>query len=417
MRNLARFVLIVALAAMSGPVTRADTIVTHIVQCALNRLYFPVGTESFVYPGCRYLALRDGQPVIEGQIEFSVPGIAVTYETGLSCDSLMAPLMEIQIETYSVDTASSLVFGQAIGPWFDLFLVSDTPTLPAADRVTVRAYGWGDRARDQMLFDFESGTLDGYFSYQEPVARTGAGALRVAAPWIVVLMPNPDRPVNSGGLLTTALYYAYDSSRLGLMFSGDNPVGTSTFVPVLDRKSRPFACDPNRARELLHAALGERRDIVISITDPSLRSTAAYFADILARERVTSQIVTDRTVSDCYLMFAPVDLYDDGYTLRYVLARLEESDVKTPGLRESLAVVRAHLDRARNAGVGERYAYLRLAESRIIEDVGVFPLFRPVIHVLSAHDIGGIAADETGRINLSRAYRLAPPADSIGGVW
>lgn len=412
MRHIYGVFLVFCSVIVGAGVVRAESVTTEVARCGLERLYFPVGSEALVYPGCRFVLLRGDSALLEGEIEYSAPGVAVSAEIAGVCDSIEVSGAVATIDTYSIDSTIVLRFGQSIGPWFEL-LLSEAGDSPA--KWTVEPYGWGERASERMVFDVERGVLDGCFSYSEIPSGSDRGHEAMPATWMVVLTPNLDSKVNEQGMLTTALYYAFDPSKLPLMFDGDDMVAVNALSPMLDGGRRPFTVDIVRAQGLLAEALGNRKEITLAITDPSLRTTAMYFADILARERIVTTITTDRTTSDCYLSFAPVDIFNDGYTLSYLLARLTEADTVSPSVYESLSVARSHLDRARLMEADDRLASLALVNNRLVQELGVFPLFRPAVHMLCEPSVSGIDRDQTGRLDLSRGVELRPPTYLSGG--
>jgi hypothetical protein len=407
--RLLRF--IIAGCAVIGGVqsASADTVAVEIMRCGMNRLYFSAGTESHIFPNCRFEVKCGDLDAINGCIEYSLPGVSVSTELDIDCTVIDPAICRATIDGFTVDSISSIRIGQAVGPWIELLFGGGATPSDSVGRVDLEAYGYGERASERMRFDFGRGNIDGHISYRSSGVRDGA-VERVDAAWIVVLVPNLERSVNDQGVLTTALYYAYNASKLPLMFDGDHANEITSLVPALDRRTRLFAYDESRGRALLQSALGERREVVIGITDPSLRRTAAYFADVLAREQIVTRIVTDRTAADCYFSFAPVDVYNDGYTMRYLLSRLSEVDASTPAIRESIAVAKNHLDRAGRSNGTDRLADLRLAEHRVIEGIGVFPLFLPSLHMQLSPSIIGLVPDEHGRLDLDGCYRLKPPA-------
>ena len=60
--------------------------------------------------------------------------------------------------------------------------------------------------------------------------------------------------------------------------------------------------------------------------------------------------------------------------------------------------------------------YLRRVERRLVDDLGVFPLFQPSAFLGAQGRIKGIVIDDSGRLDLSEIRRVQLPALPEGGV-
>jgi MarR-like DNA-binding transcriptional regulator SgrR of sgrS sRNA len=56
-----------------------------------------------------------------------------------------------------------------------------------------------------------------------------------------------------------------------------------------------------------------------------------------------------------------------------------------------------------------RMQLLERVDRMLMEDIGAFPLFRPIIYVCAKEEIRGIKFDKDGRLDLRSIYRLKLP--------
>jgi hypothetical protein len=268
----------------------------------------------------------------------------------------------------------------------------------------------------ELKFDLIGGKIDGYLSFSRYEPMGSALEMHESAvPLVAALIPNPSKDVNHVGALTTSLYYRFDHDRLPLYFNGDRIRPVFSLNVDDTSRSRVFPYDSERGRRLFSQLPNRPRKITIYVDNPVLQSVADYFSDILARDRCRTEMVTDISQADIALAFVPFVEGTPTEAFRCVLeiiAFMTPPDWQSEIIRTAETQVVWAEDEADS--LKEAY-YLRRVERRLVDDLGVFPLFQPSSFVGAQSMIKGIQIDEYGRLDLSKIRRVQLLSPSEGG--
>ncbi|RKX24945.1 MAG: hypothetical protein DRP45_07075 [Candidatus Zixiibacteriota bacterium] len=417
------FIIILILCLSAIPVTSVGQVECDILQCKLDRLYFPVGEEALVFEHAPFVILTGTDTVYQGRVDHAYEGISVSTPVEGFFDTLSLDSLKVVIETAAIDSSATIAIGTDI---IGLDLLSPNRQIAEsyAPTVTLRQY----EHRSQMMQDFRSGFLDGYLSFECPGASTeGICTLQHMLPYIVALVPNVGRQCNLSGQLTTALYYLYDPARLSLYFDGSVQAvnrfnlhsAKSNILHSNNYRLFPYA--PGRGKSLLSRLSFPPDSLSICASTRSLGRTAHYFADILAQSFFRVRLDTDRDNANIYVEYIPVSKSVPSTSMFALYHKLVQDTVGGIAASEQVRLISHYLDyvaRASEKGEGtvssDYYAYLDRAERVMIEELGVFPLFQPIVIFSAYKSLRNVRFDNDGFLDLSEAFKVVMPTDPEG---
>lgn len=376
----------------------------HIVQFQLERLYIDVGTDRFVYPGCRFSLTCHGEKEYSGVIQHALPGIAVSEPIDTTLGPEFLNTCHVVVDAYQTDPTQPVTLG--ITSQFPLVLFDDT--VPESPYVENSPRFKRYESNLEMLFDYQSGKIDGFMTYYYPDLTGMAGRTTgYPAPFVAALIPNLTHEVNNQAHLTTALYYLYDDTKLPLMFDGDSMIVARSFLESDTTAIRPFGVDLERGRQLLRQVI-EQDQITIAVQYPSLRGVADYYADILSRSKISVGFVDDQASADCILTYVPLHPSETVTPLGWIFARLPADTVAGTSAAEGIALAAKQYEAAvASDDSASRHDYFHKAEQRLMAEVGLFPLFRPTIFLTTSRLTARL--EPTKDMDLHQLVRLVPP--------
>jgi hypothetical protein len=418
----ARLILTIAgISLLALPICAA--IEAPILQNRLDRLYFGIGTEAAVYPGCSFHVLCQTDTLARGTIEQSLPGISYSYP--LTPPVALPSLEDCHaiVDPARIDSTSPII----IAAPHILNTLTQTDHLPRDhagaidDPATAPMTSAGNRLilTDTIPFidapaSLQFGMIDAFLDYRDhTTALPQSNAASSPAPYLAVLLPNLSRPVNREALLTTSLYYRFSAERLSLVFPGDRVLPLNCLLLDNAECPRPYPYDPPRGRRLLSQIDPPVRDLRLGVADPSLQRTGLLFVDVLARDRVSASLLMhdQATEADCRIAWISAPLGDLLTPLQHILRHLTAMNSPHSTHRDVLETVDRYLTAAADApDSAGRLAYARLAAQRLSADLGVFALFRPRLFFHAQPDIMNITFDRSGRPLFTNLQRLLLPA-------
>lgn len=403
MRHTLKAILIAMMLAGVGPAT-AGELVTEQFEHRNDRLYLPVGEETRIYKHARLSIVRDNDTLYFGLIEHAWQGVSISASVGDQIDTLALEGATAMIETAEIDSVSSVVLGT------NLTELQLWPEGTDTGRVEIRAY----RDRMLMLEDFHAGLLDGLIGFEDLEPRLdGVTTVARPAPYLVALVPHVGRPVNYQGQLTTSLYYRFDLTRLDFTFEGDDLAIITAFEPdelLGPRDRRLFDYDPERGRRLFESLTNPPQSLSIHSAHPVLDGLAHYFADIIARDRCPVQIVDQPSGADVRLVFVPVSRSLPSATIYSLYHQLTVDSMADLTTNEHLRRIAAELGYVETGPrLEDYYRHLRNAGRIMIEELGLFPLFRPTVFVHTHRRLLPLSFDADNRLDLSSVTLLQLP--------
>ena len=393
-----------------------------VLQNRLDRLYFGIGTEAAIYPGCSFHLVCHSDTLARGTIEQSLPGISYSYP--------LTPLVALPsledcrafIDPARIDSTSPIIIAapnilNALTQTGHLSRdhasgIGDTPPLKTGTGHVVLL-------TDTIPFidapaSLQFGMIDAFLDYRDhTTALPHSNTASSPAPYVAVLLPNLSRPANREALLTTSLYYRFSAERLSLVFPGDRVLPLNCLLLDNAECPRPYPYDPPRGRRLLSQIDPPIRDLRLGVADPSLQRTGLLFVDVLARDRVSASLLMHDQApeADCRIAWISAPLGDLLTPLQHILRHLTAMNSSHNTHRELLETIDRYLTAAADApDSAGRLAYARLAAQRLSADLGVFALFRPRLFFHAQPDIMNITFDRSGRPIFTDLQRLLLPA-------
>ncbi|UCC44634.1 MAG: hypothetical protein JSU65_01515 [Candidatus Zixiibacteriota bacterium] len=422
---------IIACSLLWGTTATTEPVRVGVLQYKLNRLYFDEGEEKNIFIGSRFTLYHSTDSLLSGLVETVLPGLSISRPLSDSLSTDIADSIYAIVQVADEDSGAVINLGTDIP--LDRLLhwgVILTPAHPAdtgsidttcqldttaeQDVLTIgsqRIIGYQNRV--EMLHDFDSRRLDGLLSYRiESRHATDRPAIARLAPFMCVLMPNLSRDVNRAATLTTSIYYRFDDARIALHFDGDRVIPLYSFTdPEKPDRSYPF--DPSKGRSLFRRAPGRPGRLNIYVAQPELERAAAYLSDVLSRDRCRVRLVGTRGEADLFLEFVPFDTNDESAAIEYILDTLSLDTVSGSSATQAVQSARTQLHWSRSDPDTSRQAYYwQLIDRRLLYDIGIFPLFRPTIFVVTDDLIKGLRSGPDGRLDLCGLRKIIIPSRS-----
>ncbi len=409
----------ILVALVAGVVCEAAGVQTTVLQYQLGRMYFPVGEEQQVYKGAPFVVYSDADSVLSGSIAFAGPGISYSFPLDEPHDSLQLSTLRVVIQSADVDASDTVRLGytgprplcinRAGGETAEAWESADIANLPQQP-IEFVSY----QSQLPMALDFESGKLDGFFSYSRYLSSEVAMAENSEAGYYAALIPDVSLHPEDNSFLTTSMYYRIDSSKYAVMFDGEKAVPANCLYNDIQSCLRAYPFDPVRGRSLLQHLSDRGQTIGICVHDESLRPAAVFLSDILSRDRLHTEIVTDDNDCTCHLIYVPLFDGRQDSSLDYIYRFLAADTVPGNEINKTIAVVGKYIElgeTARNETVKERF--FQLAQKSMIEDIGVFPLFRPVVYFVAGNRLKGCRFGPEGAFDTASLLKIRPPTSVL----
>lgn len=379
---------------------KAGEIEADLLQVKLNRLYFSVGDEAMVFPDASFVLICGTDTLAHGSIDITGPGMAASHP-----DISFSKLADESdchaiIETAEIDSISTIRIG----------VLTDT------EKLCGRLIKVEDTTRAIQFVSFpnkidlavalDSGSVDLALTLNDIPVNRSATRFESAAPLIAVMIPNPSSEINDHALLTTSLYYRY-SSPTSSMFDGLSPAIEYCLYPRAQVCRREYPYDPAGGRRLAARLKNDSAPITIAYADPSLEKSALFFADILARDRIATEFSPEDGRADLilsYFDFDP-DAPTTGLTKIVLFLKLLADDSN-----ETLISAGNNIAEAERTDSSACRHYCDLASSRLVQEIGVFPLFRINYQITKQSNISNLQFSRGGALLVDSLVKIMIPA-------
>jgi hypothetical protein len=397
----------------------AAVLETDILQYKTDRLYFPYGTEADIYVGCQFSIISQGSEIYQSVIEISLPGISISNPVNHFFDSLNIEDCQALIEPAGIDTLHTIKIGILSSMLYDagnsrnLIFRNDSLT-DVGNRLDIKVYD----SELEMRINFESGKLDGFFSFGI-VETTGGSRESVIfqAPFIAALIPNPSSELSVRGILTTSLFYRFDEKNLPILFDGEIPIPIYCLPHINDDScGRPYEYNPDKGRSLLNYLKKRPEKIKVAISGRSLQKLGEYFADILSRDGIRVELVSNPAEADVYFRYLPYLENNPESSLALIINCLSRDSL--PGHEINEAVIDLANIMKLYGGTPDtpgKIHYLKLAQRTLNEDIGLFLLFRPLVHFTARDSLKGYEFYQNGLFDIKSLKIIKQPDNFITG--
>ncbi len=431
-------VVIAILVVALGQVSEAREIRAKILQEKLGRLYFSAGKDEDVWPGCTWRVYRDSTDtnkfVCEGRIAESYEGVSIS-------DSMVNPSAQLtsssvarieaadRVKPYRITLVTTI---DCLSGTYTNFLDSgslteDRPTFPPEERGSDFASQYQHGATVDTTYNvvsfyptgFSSGSkriqempwLDGEVVYSPSENTLNLQVYSTPAPHFVALIPNVSRPINRNALLTTALRYRIDTSQINNAFEFES-IPQLSFLPGIHSYSA-YTADISKAKKLLKENRTAGATVSIDTYSPTLKSTSRYIQGTLTQAGYATTVVGWNEPADLRLAILPIYSDSPWVALSEVLTSIAKDTIAKDKANQPVRLADQLLkDALATSDSTRRMQLLERVNRMLMEDIGAFPLFRPIIYVCAKEEVRGIKFDKDGRLDLRSIYRLKLPSDS-----
>jgi len=426
-KKILLWAILLALVFAIGAKSETDPVKTDILRIKLDRAYFDAGVEENLFPGCAFNILSDGDTLYSGFIEVSFPGISYSYpDSNLSnpteIDSVYALIYPADIDSLTpinVGILRTIPYGDASNfpGLISAVSESDSAAFVQTKYGNILHTYWYD-SDVEMKLDFESGQLDAYISYSQPIIDSRAFEIvSTPAPFYAALIPNISKPVNIGGMMTTSMYYRFNHQRLTAVFDGDNLLPLHSLYPRPEMRGRMYEYDPAKGRGLLEYIDKKPKKLQLAYQNESLKLLADYFADILSRDRIKVLPSDSLPNADVYLEYIPISKNKIDTSLYAILHIIKKDLPENSDFRDGIEEVVLYLAReSRTDELSSRIYYLDLAQRILMEDIGIFPLFRPSIYFMAGKNLAGYSFDADGLLRIENLRKIIKPNELTGDI-
>ncbi len=399
----------------------ATELKTNILQYKQGRFYFPAGREALVYPHCSYVLFNGDDSILSGKIEVSALGVSYSDQAGAALDSTILDKLTAVITTADIDSTAAIAIGAVYfsqvpysSMFPDLFGLFASPKnsaiffTEAGNAIKIKRY----LSLTEMKLAFESGAIDGYFSYNYPqTCDTDMMITSAPAPYFVALLPNISTLYNQRGLMTTSLYYRVDNGNLGNLFGGDKASAQNCPEPMPDSCPRPLPYDMLKGQQLLNVLKPISGPVRIASSDREFQPTAMYFADVLWREKVETRLQIGRGGADIYIAPVPVSTDSLWLSLEYIKTFLSQDTIAGRSANKNIQLLSNYINEIKSAdSLNRKLEYVKKSTELLWQDIGVFALYRPKVYFVCRQDIGSVAFNKDGYVNLKELVKLRLPS-------
>ncbi len=393
----------------------AGTVACGVLQRQLDRFYFSLGEESLVLPGAAFTLVCTDDTIAMGTIEWSRPGISVSYPMlgGVEVDSCSEERVLINIPDIDSISAIKLYIDSRLPQGLAATTATSTGETPGT-KDTTRS-GNPVRLSDDRGTG-PSGPIDGEIDFESGRAAGGRRDITVAAPYIAALVPNPGKHINSQGFLTTSAYYRFGDMHLPYLLPESESQRQDHFDKGDSSDVRLYPYAPDRGRGLMGNMADRPQSIRLSYLHPGLEAAARFFADVFARDRIKVEVTAMDTTADVMIAWLPLLASDPAAGPQTLYNLMTRTEALEPAQQEALSLIQQYLQLARNSSSTDaRDYYLNLVDRSFKEDLGAFPLFRPLERIVPSDRLRNVRTDVDGRLVISELILLSYPPKSVPG--
>ncbi len=372
-----------------------------ILQLRSGRVYFAAGVEDLVFAGAQFSIVCEDSLFAEGTIEYSGPSICWSNFAAGFEKLTLSPDCRSFIHLPDIDTLTPIrlaVFGPARSQLL----------LPNGSEDSLLHTQTGNRLQiqsvDQLQLEIGSARFHAAAGFRSRLRSPAFGRNPVSskAPFVVLMIPNLASDWGADGSLTTSMYYRYDDSKPTILFEGDSAVSLYSLgsFDTLSRRLYPFA--PSTGKALLANMQHHEDTVRLYAGEIALEPCVYFFADILARDRRVVKIVEVRQEADVIFEFIPLVESQPLKVYEIVLQRLEQQADIPRSARETLDLIRIRLESGQESDDETAAAYYsRLIDRTLVEDLGLFPLFRPIVYLHTTSELIAARFDHNGMIDIN----------------
>ena len=379
---------------MVGPIS-AETLESEILKFEYHRFYFSNGSEALIIAGSKFEIFENDSAVYSGKIEKSFEGISISYPIDTTLQFDLANLTGL-LHTAEYDTTNPILIGYN-DSYLKQLLEHDL-SYQTFDTISEKQSIYDHKIISEFPdrnFASAFDRYDAFFSLNDILLPpefklTNKNNLG----YLAVLMPNLSSAANKNGVMTTSLYYRYNPDLASLFFRGEI-TPTNCLFPSDTSCIRSYQFDLSKGQRLSGQFLNSSPNLKISYNVPLLKETADFFADILSRDRFKVEVVFDDPAADLFINLIPFQKSQPDSSLIKIMDDLKTTLTGSKEQQENLEIIKNRLVSAEQTEDPAMKNYFwQLADYSLKYDLGVFPLFQPVVYYFFKNHITGIEIDD-----------------------
>jgi len=395
--------ILIALLANSNAI--CGEIPAEIIQYKLDRIYFSEATESNIYENCDFILFSRQDSIGSGKIEKSFPGLSFSHKNCVNYDTVSIDSIRVIIRQAEIDSQSVINIGLLEGT--ELYDFSSSPIPKSTQHgnpINVIKF----TSFFEMTLALESGKIDLIASYKSFRSQTDDFSyFSIKADYFAAMIPNVESNLNAKGILTNSLYYRYNQKLFSIYYDGNDIHSYYNLFPNNSSVPRHLDYDPSKGKSLLRSLTDFNNQIDIAPSRKSLIKLSDYFEDILARDKINITNATD----DIILAYIPINSENPGAGLDSIFNIMLRAAPLNGDVEENLAIVENYIDNGHRAiDSAQSRSYYSKAEKSLIEDFGVFPIYRPVIYFAVSPKIKTPDYDKNAGFDLASLKLIVIPS-------
>lgn len=430
-RLLSKATIIIGMVLLLSELTIAKTVECEILQYKSGRLYFPLGVNDNIYPGCFFTIFDGSDSVGYGYIENSLVSVSESEPMTIEIDSTHLEKYVIKIDAAEIETDRPVSIGILMEDYIQQFVpfIMDSSD-SRGSRPALISSNIGDRQTDfisyvslnDIIKAYENKEIDAFITYKDNGEFVGPnGTFSYPAPQYVALIPNFEDDIANHSTLTTALYYFFNHELFNIYFEGDNITPYNCHHHHETNCKRFYGYNPVKGKRLLGIFNGNRIQIDSKNKPDRLKSTIRYFRDIISRHSgQDSQAITVSVLVEFVPIFSKFEL-ETGYSvtgsaeyiIRFIGTYFKDAIERNKSLKESVELIRGYIElHKKSDNKDRRDKYINEINRGLIEDLGIFPLFRPTVYFTFGENIKGVGLTDEGYLDLDRLKIIKMPASA-----
>ncbi len=385
----------------------------EILQYKSDRLYFSLGEDDLVFEGCPFVLTENGDTLANGIISHALSGISES-----------API-EIKLDTENLGKYSASICSAVkiidrlirVGILHDDRIEQFVPRQVFKNELRTIRYN----SISELLLAYENSEIDGIFGLKNsfPIINSGNLLAYPSTEYAALIPVYDDRAVNHT-TLTTALYYYFNHEMFDIFYEGDEIMPRNSHLNINNECRRIYEYDPRRGKSLLGSLDSYNQSVSNKSRIARLETVSRYFNDVLFRNISNDQKETaiSATINFIPIFYQPnsnrsKEIGAVNYILQYLDDNYSSVFEKISSLKESVGMLRNYLDQYTGADNEQsRRDFADKINRILIEDLGIFPLFRPTAFFIYHDNLKGASANDDELLEIDNMFLIKMPDES-----
>lgn len=278
---------------------------------------------------------------------------------------------------------------------------------PRFSKLTIAGYDQPSRMRE----DFGQKLLDGYIGFGFDDGSGQTGRITARYPYLAAMISRIGKSAGSVQDFASALYAAFDPDRAHLYFPSGATLSANRWCAVggSTETTRVIPFDTARARALVSVLPVPASSLIIAYDDRHLMETAQFLSDMASAMGIPDSVYrySPDFTPDIRLVFIPSPECEFPFGLFAVVMNLNDQNgllpsgdrMENPAWKETDLACRSGLPTDQDNALAQ-------VEKKLVGTFGAFPLFRPLIQIVTDPQVKNIQFDGYGYPNFEKTIKL-----------